>query len=924
MLHSSVNTLELLQGKITHVTPTIFKPKDDVWARRYYKGILESNYAPGTASEIRSCLTSTYEIQWHKKRIDVNYIYDFDKRKSLIAAYNTPGAGERVPKQTGCQHLLVLPYSNSEYRYTVAQREKMTEGQAPKKITLPTAGDSTYDIRALMFRLGVIMAKQSVLETMQAADHPNYARGKVYRQYVDFHNDVLEWAPLQLNTTACAYAGLNSPGSAYLGKDMVDTDSSVFAVLAGLLCSFGVNVYTDVVTTTHEGHLNIQIPIGEALVRAVNGAWSWLLGFAAEGGCATDAIFCWVCGLHSVSTVVAHSDEGAVGRDIFRSFAAGRPYGVFMGRFATYQGFSNPTTVHSSGRTSLALMVDNVLLTTAALFAVADPGMTGAEGSALPTVYTQPQMTAEPDVPRAQSLKLMDGFERFAVSYVSKLAAMMNSAGSGDALTISLFVDMVRRFAARGDHDLRHVKHRVLAPYYWVEPIHLFASVPKVLRSEGVCPLWVDGYNSAAQVPLFENTVGVEDVGSEILLTHQWTSYRRNGLWMVYSARANRWNGACQIAPHRTAPFVSDNHVSFGSAILLPGNTDLPDIGSVGWVRGHSAIPHPAEALCLTDNRMQWSWKHMTTATSTTRPNRLPCVNSALHEPVHFSVSRLKPTTSCPGTTCRLARMVSDAYTYLTSSENQAYSHTPCAGHKSAAFFWKERTKRPMVYGGVVEHYVNAQPDINAYVKALGWDDTGESDTTGAAIEEVDPGIVYRISTTPESSKGDLEKVRYPVQDLRNVQQTPDQLKKVRSAAEKWAAGKEALRRLDADEARRVSHVSGHASMRERAGQPTDPGGHGTPEPPIHDPGSEERMAVPRTRFQEWADEHIPWGQDLDDDDLGGQAVGLLGRHAISANNGVGLESYIVSGNTDRYATAAELALGAVPAPPHEEGGAEL
>eukprot|EP00923_Selenidium_pygospionis_P010601 GHVN01018482.1.p1 GENE.GHVN01018482.1~~GHVN01018482.1.p1 ORF type:complete len:725 (-),score=6.08 GHVN01018482.1:263-2143(-) len=614
------------------------------------------------------------------------------ERCTQIQAYNT--LGDACPDSKDCPGLVICSSSRGEYPYSTAQIEKMFADKATKEVMMANPANSRFDVRALLYKLGFLMAKQSVFESLEARFVPGNASESEYKRYIDFHADVLCWHPMQVNQLSMAYTCVDSPGSAYVSTHLMPENNSVPTILMGLLCSFGISVFTDMAVINPNGQLNMVLPTGEFLVRGLVHTWGWLLDYSATGGCLTDSMFAWISGLHQAGQVVPHHEGSDVFSGVLSHYRAARPRGVFAGRFDSHVGFASQVVGHTTDRMTLAAQVDNVLLTTAALVALADPGITGPDGAIVPTVYSAEAATPDDEVVDDQAQRLQAAYRLFASEYARKLGMMLNDPGNSHMKVADLLCRMCDDFADEAVDCQTSLDYRVLAPHFWVEPMHLLADLAPKIRNEEVCPIWAGGFGKYSKVPLFAEVSGVEEVGERVIVSHRWRSYRHNGIWLIYSPRAHREGGTQYIRQNLVRPFASATYHNISQAIVLPGHDVIGNLEAASWGRGMSAVPHPAEAACVVDNQMQWTWECTSEAHDPAAQARLPDAMSVRDETVTFSVGRLSASRMTDKFTQRICRVVSDGCRYLSAHDGTGYGHIATSGYKTAADYFRESKMR--------------------------------------------------------------------------------------------------------------------------------------------------------------------------------------------------------------------------------------
>lgn len=337
-------------------------------------------------------------------------------------------------------------------------------------------------------------------------------------------------------------------------------------------------------------------------------------------------IFSWAFfkGLHYMSSVVAHSDEGGLTRDVFRECHFPPPYGGLPPDSPMHSGL--PTVADNAPYSSLCAITDSLCLASAAAVACCAPLVTLPNGSRRPVIIdsgmefedianpvtpikgSPPEAVAEHRKQVEKVLKarhehvnrltgpLLDAYFEFAEYYMPGLAKILGLAATGEREQACRSWVVQSLDLVLSDASNRHlIKNVALAPFYWVEPTTIFA------RGYFGTIADVEGWGSygAGQQLLRERWLpGVEPVDRA---TAAWRYYEidfegaRRSLWMSALA-GHKDDGLAQIHFKRLDP----------EALALPGpkvsETGLVDafsrracLADYLWTRGQCSLPHPAE-----------------------------------------------------------------------------------------------------------------------------------------------------------------------------------------------------------------------------------------------------------------------------------------------------------------------------------------
>ncbi|AAD11602.1 coat protein [Sphaeropsis sapinea RNA virus 2] len=387
--------------------------------------------------------------------------------------------------------------------------------------------------------------------------------------------------------------------------DAVSNDH-VFAVLCAAANGAGAAVTTDV--------LRLDANTNQPIVPAVTGAAFTtacvealrMVGANMEASGAGD-VFAYAVtrAIHSIVSVVAHTDEGGIMRGLLRHDAFRVPYGGINQALRQYPGLPPLASVAQS---AVSAWVDAIALKTAAVVAHCDPLVPGA-GGLFPTVFVSrgdvpaAPGTAEGDITDAQALsvarQMAADLGRFAPMYMRALT-MIFGLRSNSAIAEQHFCTAGARYLDQDGHRIdRHLRHGTVAPYFWVEPTslipHDFLGTAAEAADYAAKCSPMGGVRSQ---PLFEE---------HRILGHGATANHMSLAFKMRSARTSAF-----VAAYAASPSVLGNFrlYQFDSAsVVLPGDQG-PTNGTVAdkhaaadplssylWVRGQSAIPAPAEFM---------------------------------------------------------------------------------------------------------------------------------------------------------------------------------------------------------------------------------------------------------------------------------------------------------------------------------------
>nr|WAK77538.1 MAG: putative coat protein [Coniothyrium minitans RNA virus] len=385
----------------------------------------------------------------------------------------------------------------------------------------------------------------------------------------------------------------------------VDTvgNDHVFAVLVAAANGEGAAVTTDVLrldANTNEpivpavsGHA-----LGTACVEALR-----IIGANMEASGAGD-IFSYAVtrGVHALVSVVGHTDEGGYMRELLRYGRFRVPYGGINQSLRDYPSLPAAGSLSAS---TMSAWVDAIALKTAAIVAHCDPTVT-ASGGVYPTVFTaaagdvSPPGTDEGDTPtdadgRAIGRQVSGDLGRFAPLYLHGLTRIFG-LNTNSQVAEAHFCTVAGAYLANNVD--RHLRHKTVAPYFWIEPTSLidvgFLGSPA--EAAGFGALATPG--ETAHIPTFER--------------HRELDRGRNANFstLAFKMRTARTSGL--IAAHAASPaplahmklyqFDDDSVILAGDQVPTRGDVRVKHsaadpLSSYLWVRGQSAIPAPAEFI---------------------------------------------------------------------------------------------------------------------------------------------------------------------------------------------------------------------------------------------------------------------------------------------------------------------------------------
>ncbi|BAV56301.1 capsid protein [Fusarium poae victorivirus 1] len=383
--------------------------------------------------------------------------------------------------------------------------------------------------------------------------------------------------------------------------DRVGNDN-VFAVLAAAANGEGATVTTDVVRLDAATNQPVVPAVqGQALAQAaVEGLR--ILGANFERSGAGD-IFAYALtrGIHSVVSVVSHTDEGGWLRGVLRRTGFRAPYGGINQDLRDYPQLP-PLASLSTAATSA--WVDAIALKTAAIVAHCDPCVR-ADGGYYPSVFTassgdiSPPGTEEGEVPEAVATnigrQISSDVGRFAPLYMRGLCylfGMSSTSGIAEAHFSTTAADHLS-----GTTD-RHLRHRTVAPYFWIEPTSLVPTnaLGTTAEAAGFGALTTAGVEAA--IPAFERVREIDHGHNANFTTigFKMRSARTSGLVAAYAANPAELSGLRLYQFDESSVVLAGNNGPTNGDVPAKHNAADP-LSSYLWTRGQSAIPAPAEFM---------------------------------------------------------------------------------------------------------------------------------------------------------------------------------------------------------------------------------------------------------------------------------------------------------------------------------------
>jgi hypothetical protein len=307
-------------------------------------------------------------------------------------------------------------------------------------------------------------------------------------------------------------------------------------------------------------------------------------------------------GIHMCVSVVGHTDEGGITRDLLRCAAFSAPYGGINPRPVEYTGLP---TLAASSVNDVAGYVDSIAMATAAAVAYADPGQR-YNGEWFPQFFSAPSPDEfldpgeHEDPPAgaaaANRAALVSSVSQFSELYVRALSRVYGV--DGDILHASGFFNAA---AHSLEAEPRHLNYATVTPWFWIEPTSLLPpdlidSDAALARCGALAPV-----SQPATLPALD---GLRPFGPGDFLKSGYRadipSARRAGLLLHFWGHPQ--NGVSSIVPRQldVGNVVQPGPCSNGGPADLHARLRRGrSLDDYLWTRGQSPFPAPGEFMNL-------------------------------------------------------------------------------------------------------------------------------------------------------------------------------------------------------------------------------------------------------------------------------------------------------------------------------------
>lgn len=256
------------------------------------------------------------------------------------------------------------------------------------------------------------------------------------------------------------------------------------AALYAMICAINGEDAVAVVDCLRVNPLNnaaiMEAYAGVDLYLGVETALRMLLSMYEQSGAGAQAAVAVAKGIHSVVSVVAHSDEGGFLRDVWREGYFCTPYGaVYVPK--KLNGFTRFPVCPRGDLATAQALVDSIALKTAACAALADPCVQIGDRR-YPTIATVGDDTesgearafsTSDELNRELRREIFQSSATFVENYVRLITPLFTASDEGvDEGSYAL--SCMFRAACDRSAPNRHCHGQTVAWCYWVEPTSLF------------------------------------------------------------------------------------------------------------------------------------------------------------------------------------------------------------------------------------------------------------------------------------------------------------------------------------------------------------------------------------------------------------------------------------------------------------------
>lgn len=429
-----------------------------------------------------------------------------------------------------------------------------------------------------------------------------------------------------------------------LASELPNTHLSLLMLV---LISLGCQIFVSNATLDAGGSVIYDFPEGNHLRRALFNILRILGAVYSSVNAQARYNFLLFVGVNDYYSLVGHSDEGALFRDIIREVPKSLrcPTGVLGCVNTEYPYLAHP---ENGDLLASRLILHSILLVGAATVAVSDPG-TIVDGNWYPTIssfHHQRIFESGGDIAMSEEEKgvlawdhhkrnLFPQIDKFFNNWMFNFTKFLGEGITPDDKVIGYFHDAWNTVKPR----TRHIDNGVIAPFYWVEPTSLL-SAGDIAKSG--CPekhwlIYGNNDNLKHSIPAFEEGVKVGVAGALNCLSLKYSGLRRNPwIWLTLMTSAKDSMQYLGLTHSYYNHFVlpGKSYVDQSREMLMEDpffddekpNRILPVTGLV-WGVSDRGCNHPAEALYTCPTRLGIFWQDMVGTWPAMKDNGLPQIH---------------------------------------------------------------------------------------------------------------------------------------------------------------------------------------------------------------------------------------------------------------------------------------------------------
>lgn len=475
----------------------------------------------------------------------------------------------------------LLPIPMSLDTYAVSQRVSMSKILAAEFISYAsrfstyTADNSVMDLAAVVEQLAAIVAAYSAVGKVSWADATAHKQVNlvVLQQHAVTH--------------------IPSNHSVFVTSTRITRDRpSILSAIIAACTAVGSVVVTDILPTTINGREAIYLQSEDS--ELAYGAYHALqiLGANYEASSAGDVYaLALTRGMHRVLTVIGHTDEGGLMRDVLRTNCYVPSYGGISLEVENYNGLPEPA---SSRIESFRGLVDSILLTTAALVAECDPGFE-IHGRLMPIAYgTDKKDPAE--WARAHQTSLVGDMGRFSTFYITGLLYIFNISGNS-GLAQKMLCSTVSTDAFRRK---RHIQYKTLSPFYWIESTGIIAyPIPGVSCRSRYFGAYTFEDRVIEENPFMAEYNITNSYGNSYEVHSGYGNLRAHPLLLWLSMRQDDGLHHVKLAQANNNQFINIGPYIDRGDFLEGSDLESLHLGNMRWRYSDCAAPKPTEAMYI-------------------------------------------------------------------------------------------------------------------------------------------------------------------------------------------------------------------------------------------------------------------------------------------------------------------------------------